>query len=119
MSNAKRWPGWVYATGEEPDYRFSFANERTFLAWIRTSMGFLAAAVALDVVAISIPDPMERALVLVLVSLGLSSAATAWLRWAAAERAIRHKAPLPSMGFAIVLVFGLMLAGIATLFIWS
>ncbi|MBW6099325.1 DUF202 domain-containing protein [Escherichia coli] len=29
--------------GEAPDYRFSLANERTFLAWIRTALGFLAA----------------------------------------------------------------------------
>ena len=33
--------------GEAPDYRFSLANERTFLAWIRTALGFLAAGVAL------------------------------------------------------------------------
>jgi putative membrane protein len=26
----------------EPDYRFIFANERTFLAWQRTSLGLLA-----------------------------------------------------------------------------
>ncbi|MGA9680044.1 MAG: DUF202 domain-containing protein, partial [Mycobacterium sp.] len=31
----------------EPDYRFTLANERTFLAWQRTSLGLLAAAVAL------------------------------------------------------------------------
>jgi putative membrane protein len=34
--------------GEAPDYRFSLANERTFLAWIRTSLGFLAGGVGLD-----------------------------------------------------------------------
>ncbi len=33
--------------GEAPDYRFSLANERTFLAWIRTALGFLAAGVGL------------------------------------------------------------------------
>ncbi|EFL27732.1 putative integral membrane protein [Streptomyces himastatinicus ATCC 53653] len=32
--------------GEEPDYRFSLANERTFLAWIRTGLVLLAGAVA-------------------------------------------------------------------------
>lgn len=31
----------------EPDYRFTLANERTFLSWQRTSPGLLAAAVAL------------------------------------------------------------------------
>jgi putative membrane protein len=28
----------------EPDYRFTLANERTFLAWIRTALALLAAA---------------------------------------------------------------------------
>ncbi|NMS52334.1 YidH family protein, partial [Vibrio parahaemolyticus] len=26
--------------GEDPDYRFTLANERTFLAWVRTALGF-------------------------------------------------------------------------------
>ena len=42
----RRWPRRVYDHGEDPDPRFSFANERTFLAWIRTGLGFLAAGVA-------------------------------------------------------------------------
>lgn len=44
----KRWPTSLYEIGEEPDPRFSFANERTFLAWIRTALALLAAAVAVD-----------------------------------------------------------------------
>lgn len=27
--------------GEEPDYRLTLANERTFLAWIRTALAIL------------------------------------------------------------------------------
>ena len=46
----RRWPRAVYGVGTEPDPRFSFANERTFLAWIRTSLGFLAAGVAIAAV---------------------------------------------------------------------
>ena len=44
----RRRPGWVYGRGHEPDVRFSLANERTFLAWIRTALALLAAGVALD-----------------------------------------------------------------------
>ena len=47
----RRWPRQVYAVGTEPDPRFTFANERTFLAWIRTALGFLAAGVAIAAVA--------------------------------------------------------------------
>ena len=40
-----REPAWR-KTGTTPDYRFSLANERTFLAWIRTALGLLAGGVA-------------------------------------------------------------------------
>ena len=30
------------------DYRFILANERTFLAWMRTALGLVAGGVALD-----------------------------------------------------------------------
>ena len=35
-----REPSWRQQ-GKEPDYRFSLANERTFLAWIRTGIAFM------------------------------------------------------------------------------
>lgn len=44
--------------GEAPDYRFSLANERTFLAWIRTALGFLAAGVGLDQLAPDFATPL-------------------------------------------------------------
>ena len=34
--------------GQEPDYRFSLANERTYLAWIRTALAVLAGVLFLD-----------------------------------------------------------------------
>jgi putative membrane protein len=41
----------------EPDYRFTLANERTFLAWIRTALALIAGGVAVVqlVPALSIP----------------------------------------------------------------
>jgi putative membrane protein len=113
MTETRRWPNWEYVEGEEPDYRFSFANERTFLAWIRTSLALLAAAVAVDVVELDISDPARRALAGVLVALGLLSAAIAWVRWAVSERAIRRREPLPAFGFAVVFSLGLVIAGVA------
>ncbi|WP_041583188.1 YidH family protein [Xylanimonas cellulosilytica] len=41
-----RFPASVYGQGSEPDARFSLANERTFLAWIRTSLALMAGGVA-------------------------------------------------------------------------
>lgn len=98
-----RWPQWVYGEGDEPDYRFSFANERTFLAWIRTALALLAAGVAVDVVDLSLTSGAQRALALLLVVLGLVSAAAAWIRWALAEKAMRARAPLPAFGLGAVL----------------
>ncbi len=117
LDRPQRWPHWVYGVGEEPDYRFSFANERTFLAWIRTSLALLAAAVALDVVDLSVSEPLQEGLAAVLSCLGLISAVAAWFRWATAERAIRKNAPLPSLGFSVVLVIGVVITGIVALFV--
>lgn len=55
--------------GEAPDYRFSLANERTFLAWIRTSLGFLAAGVGLDQLAPDFATPVIRELLALLLCL--------------------------------------------------
>jgi putative membrane protein len=44
----RRSPQSVYGIGAEPDPRFSFANERTFLAWVCTSLALIAAGVSLD-----------------------------------------------------------------------
>ena len=46
--STSRFPRRVYDRGEEPDARFTLANERTFLAWIRTSLALLAGGVALE-----------------------------------------------------------------------
>lgn len=118
MTRSSRWPGWVYDTGEEPDYRFSFANERTFLAWIRTALALLAAGVALDALDLSLPDREQYLLALLFVSIGMVSALAAWFRWARAERAMRRSAPLPAFGLGalftlIVVVTGLVLVAVA------
>ena len=110
-----RWPGWVYSGGDEPDYRFSFANERTFLAWIRTSLALLAAGVAVDVVDLDVSEAVRRTLAGLLVVLGVGSAVLAWVRWAFAERAMRRRLPLPSFGLAMLFAAGLVVAGLAIL----
>ena len=56
----RRWPSWVYGAGSTPDPRFSMANERTFLAWVRTSLALLAGGVALDAVDLDGPRGLQR-----------------------------------------------------------
>ena len=94
-ASSNQWPSWVYAAGSTPDPRFSLANERTFLAWVRTSVAFMAGGVALDAVDLDGPRGLQSALAVALVVLGLLGAGVSWLRWAATERAMRLRRPLP------------------------
>jgi putative membrane protein len=95
-SRRHRWPGAVYDVGQEPDYRFTLANERTFLARIRTALGMVAASVALATIDVPVPAWAQRLGAVVLAALGLACAGTAWFRWARVERAMRTGEPLPS-----------------------
>ena len=113
-----RWPGWVYGSGEEPDYRFSFANERTFLAWVRTALAMLAGGVALAAIGPVMSKRWQHGLSVSLVLLGVLCVVAAWLRWAVAERAVRRGQSLPGVGFGLavaVVVAGVGIALVATL----
>ena len=81
-SEQRRWPGWVYAEGEEPDYRFSLANERTLLAWLRTALALLAAGSPSTRSTSRWTSTLQLALAAVLVLLGVVCAAASWWRWA-------------------------------------
>ena len=102
----RRWPRSVYGVGSDPDPRFTFANERTFLAWIRTGLGFLAAGVGVAAVA-RLNERLNlevRVASLLLVVCGLLCAVDAWIRWARSERAMREGRALPSSPLLLVLV---------------
>jgi len=107
------WPAWVYRSGVRPDPRFSLANERTFLAWVRTSLALLAGGVALDAVELDGPRGLQSALSVVLVVLGLVGAGAAYVRWALTERAMRLHRPLPGTAALAWLALALMLVAAA------
>ncbi|MCS0496494.1 DUF202 domain-containing protein [Ancylobacter sp. MQZ15Z-1] len=87
-----RW----WERGIRPDYRFSLANERTFLAWIRTALALIAGATAVDQFASHLgPAHLRLALSLVLFCAGGWLGAMAYTRWERAEQAMRHEADLP------------------------
>ncbi len=76
--------------GEAPDYRFSLANERTFLAWIRTSLGFLAGGVGLDQLAPDFATPLIREILALLLCLFAGGLAIyGYIRWLSNEKAMR------------------------------
>src|SRR3954462_10286719 len=62
-------PGWwndLVDEGAAPDPRFTFANERTFLAWIRTSLALIAGGLGVDAFAHDLPAWSRTALASVL-----------------------------------------------------
>jgi len=100
----------------EPDPRFTLANERTFLAWIRTSLAVIAAAVAADAVMVDVwPDGIRRSITVLLLSAGTAISASAALRWLAVERALRTGRPLPLSPLVPVLALVVLLGGAGAL----
>ncbi|WP_456820481.1 YidH family protein [Cellulomonas sp. URHB0016] len=110
-----RFPRWVYGVGSEPDARFSLANERTFLAWVRTALALLASGVALEALDLPIEEHLRFTAALVLVVVGVVAPVLAWLGWARAERAVRLGAPLPAPSSFGLLVVGVLVAGVLVL----
>lgn len=93
---------------QEPDYRFTLANERTFLAWMRTCLALLAGAVAVVQLAPDLGSQLFReGCAVVLALLAGWSAAAGVRRWVVAQRDIRAGAPLRRGSAPYVLASGL------------
>ncbi len=100
--------------GTDPDYRFTLANERTFLAWIRTSLALTAAGAAVTSL---LPQLGERgtraALGLVLLLLAMTVAAASYRRWDRNERALRLGTALPPTSLTRLMAGGIVLTTVA------
>ena len=108
----KRFPSAVFDHGHEPDARFSLANERTFLAWIRTSLALIAAGVALEALQLPIEPALRLASAFLFLVLGIVAPAHAWFSWIRTERALRESKPLPGPGFSGILAAGVIVGGL-------
>jgi putative membrane protein len=90
----RRFDAWVRSVGDDPDPRFTLANERTFLAWMTTSLGLLGIGLAAgtvldhDYAAMSVIAALWILLAAVL-------AVRAFVRWFRLERAMRLGEGLP------------------------
>lgn len=105
-------PSWQ-EEGEDPDYRFSLANERTFLAWIRTALGLLAGGLLIEQLGTQYPRILVLALALTLTLAGAMFGGLAYFRWRANEIAMRRKDSLPHN--VAVFVAGMAIAVVAAL----
>ena len=136
MAGAARWPGEEAATDasgragspapgqpaevtpppaeQEPDARYTFANERTFLAWIRTALALVAAGLAV----IQLLPPFHgirwgrHAIGIPLIVLGAAIALLSYRDWMANQRAMRRDEPLPRSWLPTVLAITITAVGV-------
>jgi putative membrane protein len=100
---------------EPPDHRFTLANERTLLAWIRT-------ALALDVSGLGVlrfapqvgPEGGREVIGIALILLGAVSAAVGYSRWASMDRTLRTGSPLPPATVLKLLAYSLAALSLAS-----
>ena len=102
----------LHEVGETPDYRFTLANERTFLAWVRTALAMMAAGVA---VVQFVPglDEVRHALGILLITLGGLLAGVSFNHWQRNERAMRlgerlPRSPVPQLVAGVLTVTALV-----------
>src|SRR5690606_18376451 len=96
--------------GEDPDYRFTLANERTFLAWIRTSLALIAGGLAVLQLVPELGFPGGREILgATLIALGTALSVGSMIRWATAEEAIRQDKPIPATRLPVFLASGVVL----------
>ncbi|MFW5420777.1 DUF202 domain-containing protein [Nocardiopsis sp. CNT-189] len=103
--------------GSEPDYRFTLANERTFLAWIRTALALVAGAVAvLHLVPLDWKDGPRLVVGSVLTAMAVVITVYAPLRWRRVQEAMRRGRPLPLSLLPLLTALGVALVCAAVLF---
>ncbi|CAG6394582.1 DUF202 domain-containing protein [Streptomyces cocklensis] len=117
-------PARVQDEGETPDYRFSLANERTFLAWIRTALALIGGGFAVDQFLTDHLTHWARvALALALLAGGVACTLRAVNHWVRCERAMRRGADLPVSRFPSVLALLVAVIAVAmvlvVLFGWA
>lgn len=111
-----RFDSWVRAVGDDPDPRFTMANERTFLAWMTTSLGLLGIGLAAGTVLDRDSAAMSVIAALWIV-LSAVLAVRAFVRWFRLERAMRRGEGLPVSASIPIVALVLGVLALATGFV--
>ncbi|MFG1999281.1 YidH family protein [Spirillospora sp. NPDC048911] len=109
---AGKWTDRLLAEGADPDPRFTLANERTFLAWIRTALAMIAGGIGLALSGRLMAAPLRDGLAAGFSVVGALIAAMAFRRWLRTERALRRAETLPLPTFAPVISYGLAVVSV-------
>ena len=101
------------SNGSEPDARFTFANERTFLAWSRTALALVIGGLAIVQLLPPFPGvPWGRHVIgTPLIVLGGAVSVISYLEWQTNQRALRRGEPLSRTRLPQILAVAI--AGIA------
>lgn len=104
-SGVRLWfaPERVREEGSTPDYRFSLANERTFLAWLRTGLALVGGGFAVDQFLPRLHEGVRVTFTVVLLVGGGLCAVRAVNHWVRCERAMRRGTDLPVSRFPSLL----------------
>ncbi|MEO7398192.1 MAG: DUF202 domain-containing protein [Ilumatobacteraceae bacterium] len=100
----------------EPDVRFLYANERTFLAYNRTSLALVTAGLAIT----QLLPPFEvaggrRMIGLPLIAMGTLMSVASLLQWRRNERAMRLGRPLPKSVLPVIVTVVVALSAVVAL----
>jgi putative membrane protein len=115
IGDVRQWfaPETGERVGEPPDYRYSLANERTFLAWIRTGLALIAGGLACAQFLPPLPIAyLREGIAIALLVLGGLVALRAVDHWARTERAMRLKQDLPASRFPAILALVVALGAV-------
>ena len=93
--------------GDDLDERFTLANERTFLAWIRTAMALIGGGLAAGQLLEFHSDAARLGVALPPIALGALVALTSYRRWAQTQEAMRRGRPIPTGGLPRVLALAI------------
>ena len=122
-SRVLREEDWLSLNGrvDVPDPRFTQANERTFLAWVRTALAFIASGLAVEQF-VDASRAARLAVAIPLIVIGGFMGVAGYVRWHTAEDAIKRGDALPpsripqlmAVAFVLITIGALILVVISS-----
>jgi putative membrane protein len=98
---------------QDPDVQSQLANERTYLAWLRTALALVASGVAAARLLAGQTLRWAWELVgILLILAGVVTAAFARRRWRAIQVAIREGGPMPAPRIAVMIAVVIVVCGL-------